>query len=275
MTRKFCVLKPDLKEAMSVIYNEIGEGYDITRCADPEIVNILAGLMVLHEKGAYLDVGCGTGNYTAELAKIGGKWKAFDQSVLMIEKAKSKNSGIEWSVFDVVNTSYESASFDAALCSLAIHHFPNLSDASREVSRVLVSSGRFVIFTSTPEQMSSYWLKHYFPIMLKRSIEQMPSINKIQSAINAASLKLVEIKQFSVSAELKDLFLYSGKQRPEMYLSESVRAGISSFRNFCPNSELESGLSLLAADIETGNINHIIEKYEKNTGDYCFLVAQK
>ncbi|MES2875694.1 MAG: methyltransferase domain-containing protein [Bacteroidota bacterium] len=260
---------------MTAIYNKIGKGYDTTRRADPEILHTLANLISLNENGFYLDVGCGTGNYTHQLSQICGTWKAFDQSKLMIEKAKEKSSSIEWGVFDVINTSYRSASFDSILCTLAIHHFLNLNAAFKEISRLLVPKGKFVIFTSTPEQMETYWLNHYFPKMLECSIKQMPSISKIESALCNASLKLVENRPFAVSNELKDLFLYSGKQRPEMYLSESVRAGISSFRNFCPSAELESGLSLLAADIESGNINSIIKKYEEGKGDYCFLVAQK
>ncbi|HWV14793.1 MAG TPA: class I SAM-dependent methyltransferase [Cellvibrio sp.] len=260
---------------MSAIYNQIGTGYDTTRSADPEILNILAGLLSLKENGLYLDAGCGTGNYTHELAKLKGTWKAFDQSELMIEKAKQKNSNIEWSVFDVVKTHYKTASFDSILCTLAIHHFPDLTTAFKEISRVLLPQGKFVIFTSTPEQMQTYWLNHYFSIMFEHSIQQMPSVDKIEAALRHAHLTLLEIKPFNVSEELKDLFLFSGKQRPEMYLSESVRTGISSFRNFCPSAELESGLSLLSGDIKSGNIHSIIEKYEQTKGDYCFLVAQK
>jgi len=260
---------------MSAIYNEIGVGYDATRRADQGILNALASLIALHKDGSYLDVGCGTGNYTAELAKLGGRWSAFDYSELMLEQAKKKSSVVEWSVLDVVKTPYESAAFDAAICSLAIHHFQDLHAAFKEISRVLVSSGKFVIFTSTPEQMNSYWLNHYFPVMMNRSSAQMPSVSKIEAALNIAGLKLFEVKSFSVSARLTDLFLYSGKQRPEMYLSASVRAGISSFRNCCPDVELTSGLSRLATDIESGNIRPIMEMYEKNIGDYCFLVAQK
>lgn len=260
---------------MNGIYNEIGMGYDTTRCADPEILNILASLLSLNKNGLYLDVGCGTGNYTHELSKMGGTWKAFDQSELMIAKAKEKNSNIEWSVFDVIKTSYQSLSFNSIVCTLAIHHFPHLNTAFEEISRVLTPNGKFVIFTSTPEQMQTYWLNHYFPIMLKHSIEQMPSVSKIEAALRNANLKLIDTKPFSVSTELKDLFLYSGKQRPKMYLSEAVRAGISSFRNFCPNTELESGISSLTADIDSGYIKTIIEQHEEGKGDYCFLISQK
>jgi ubiquinone/menaquinone biosynthesis C-methylase UbiE len=193
----------------------------------------------------------------------------------MLEQAKKKSSSVEWNLFDVVKTSYESAFFDAVICSLAIHHFQDVGGAFKEISRVLCSSGTFVIFTSTPEQMNTYWLNYYFPEMMARSTAQMPSVGKIESALNIANLKLVEVKPFLVSTELKDLFLYGGKQRPEMYLSESVRAGISSFRNFSSDAELREGLSQLAADIESGNIGSIMDIYENNMGDYCFLIAKK
>jgi ubiquinone/menaquinone biosynthesis C-methylase UbiE len=260
---------------MNAIYNEIGKGYDTTRSADPQILNTLASLMTLREDGLYLDVGCGTGNYTQELSNICGEWSAFDQSALMIEIAKGKSSNVEWSVFDVIKTSYKSEFFDSIVCTLAIHHFQNLNAAFEEISRVLVTKGKFIIFTSTPDQMETYWLNHYFPVMLERSIKQMPSIGTIKTSLRSANLKIREIKSFSVTKDLKDLFLYSGKQRPEMYLSEAVRAGISSFRNFCPDEELECGLSLLTADIESGNIEAIIKNYEEGRGDYCFLVAEK
>lgn len=260
---------------MTAIYNDIGKGYDATRRADPEILNILMSLMSLHEDGLYLDVGCGTGNYTHSLAQVSGKWKAFDQSEIMIERAKEKSSNIDWGVFDVIKTPYESGSFNAIVCTLAIHHFQDLDAAFKEVSRILAPQGKFVIFTSTPEQMETYWLNHYFPTMLECSIRQMPSINKIEAALGNADLELIENKPFFVTDKLDDLFLYSGKQRPEMYLSEPVRAGISSFRKFCSDVELESGLSLLVADIKSGNIHNIIKQFDKNKGDYCFLVAQK
>jgi ubiquinone/menaquinone biosynthesis C-methylase UbiE len=260
---------------MNAIYNEIGDSYDATRRADPNIVRILAELISLNENGMYLDVGCGTGNYTQRLASLGGTWTAFDQSQLMIEQAKQKNSNINWGVYDVISTPYEPASFDSIICTLAIHHFQDLPAAFAEISRILSSKGRFVIFTSSPEQMKLYWLNYYFPKMLECSIDQMPSISKIETALNEANLKLVDRIPYSITIELQDLFLYSGKQRPQMYLSETIRSGISSFRNFCSDSELNSGLSRLAADIQSGKINRVIEDYQSDQADYCFLVAEK
>lgn len=260
---------------MTPIYNNIGKGYDANRRADPEILRILIDLILFKDHGSYLDAACGTGNYTSELAKIGGSWKAFDQSKIMIEKAQEKTSDVEWSVLDVVETSYTSASFDSILCTLAIHHFNNLTAAFKEIARILAPTGRVIIFTSTPDQMKTYWLNHYFPNMLQLSISQMPSIQKIESALGQANLEIADIKPFFIYNNLTDLFLYSGKYRPEMYLSDQIRAGISSFRNFCSDAELAKGLASLKSDIISGKIQRIIEEHHSDKGDYCFLVIQK
>ena len=57
-----------------------------------------------------------------------------------------------------------------------------------------------------------------------------------------------------------------------MYLEKSVCHGISSFRNLCYPSELETNLTQLKNDIETDTINNVIEKYNNNIGDYLFVV---
>jgi hypothetical protein len=72
-----------------------------------------------------------------------------------------------------------------------------------------------------------------------------------------------------------DEHLYCGKQRPEMYLSHEVRIGISSFHNFCPDSELERGLARLADDIESGSFNTVSSHYDRACGDYLFVQAEK
>ena len=63
---------------MSALYDQIGDGYDTTRRADPAIVRRLAAYLALAPGRRYLDVGCGTGNYTAALAALGGVWHGVD-----------------------------------------------------------------------------------------------------------------------------------------------------------------------------------------------------
>jgi len=259
---------------MDAIYDKIGIEYDTTRKADPTILSGIASLLAIESSKKYVDVACGTGNYTSELASFCGEWSAFDHSRKMLTEARKKSSLVKWKQFDVAATSYENDYFDGATCSLAIHHFPDLEEAFVEIARILNPGGKFIIFTATPMQMRYYWLDHYFPIMLERSCDQMPGLETVESALNKAGIFIEATEPFFITAELQDFFLYSGKQRPEMYLSSSVRRGISSFHNYCSETELRSGLSKLRGDIETGAIKAIIEKYENENGDYLFVSAR-
>jgi ubiquinone/menaquinone biosynthesis C-methylase UbiE len=51
------------------VYNTIGKTYDTTRKPDPEIVQTLIRLIQPKAKGHYLDIACGSGNYTNALAQ--------------------------------------------------------------------------------------------------------------------------------------------------------------------------------------------------------------
>ena len=50
---------------------------------------------------------------------------------------------------------------------------------------------------------------------------------------------------------LTDLFLYAGKNRPELYFDEGFRNGISSFREYA-GAEVPDGLARLRADLDSG-----------------------
>jgi len=258
---------------METIYDKIGEGYDSTRKADSEILSSLSKLLNIEAGKSYLDIACGTGNYTTGISNFGGNWHACDGSEKMLSQASSKSSAISWKKYEVSDLGYKSDFFDGAICSLAIHHFPDLLRPFREIARVLKTECRFVIFTSTPEQMKEYWLNHYFPEMMEKSCEQMPSIEAVESALTGAGFAIETTEPFFITRELKDFFLYCGKQKPEMYLSSKVRNGISSFHNFCSQSELERGLENLRKDISSGEIDGVMRSYEISKGDYLFICA--
>lgn len=262
----------DLSRKGPALYDAIGNTYERSRRADPSISQKLAQELRLTPAGSYLDLGCGTGSYTVALSGLGGSWSAIDVSETMLRQAQEKSRNIAWVQSSAEAIPFPDAAFDGAICTLAIHHFSSLRSPFREVRRTL-RSGAFVIFTGLAEQMRDYWLCHYFPEMMARSIKKMPSKSQIRAALNEAGFKSVEVTPFFVTSQLEDMFLYSGKHRPELYLEPAVRANISSFANLANAAEVQDGLAKLEADVLNGDFASIKARYASEAGDYAFITA--
>lgn len=260
---------------MEVNYDKIGVDYNSTRRADPFLAKKFNEHLGPNKDGIYLDIGCGTGNYTNELERLGLRLIGIDPSERMLEKARLKNDSVDWRIGTAENIELPENSIDGIIGSLTMHHWTDLNSAFSEFQRVLKPDGRIVIFTSTPEQMKWYWLNHYFPRMLKDSIDQMPSIEMVEEAMSRNSIAITEIDKYFIQHDLQDKFLYCGKHNPELYFNEQIRHGISSFSSLANSTEVELGLLQLRRDIDSGKIKTIIDSYDNDSGDYLFLIAQK
>ena len=259
---------------MSALYNVIGTGYDETRGAEPRITARLDVHLKPEPQKIYVDVACGTGNYTVSLTSQEVFWIGIDQSERMIIRAKRKSEKILWCHGDVRALPLVDTIAGGALCVLSIHHFEDLASSFAEVYRI-INQGRFVLFTTIPEQMQGYWLNHYFPDTMARAIEQMPSFHTVKSALIGAGFRDIRNEPFDVPPDPKDLFLYCGKHQPGFYLEEKIRKGISTFASLADQSEVEQGVSRLRSDIASGKIEEVMNDYTHSDGDYIFIVACK
>lgn len=264
---------------MEAIYNRIGRSYDLTRKADPKIVNDIYRLLNLQNphKAKILDVGCGSGNYTIALKQKGLDMEGVDISEEMLSKAKSKNSEIKFSHGDACNllNLYHPNQFDGAICILATHHIHNLQLAFEQIFKILKPGGNLVIFTATPTQMKQYWLNHYFKeIMKSATIDEMREFDNLKDLLTKVGLNNIKSEPFFVTNDLQDMFLHSGKYRPEIYLDQKFRDGISTFAKNSNHPELKLGLSKLKNDIDSKKINQVIADYDNEFGDYLFVVAR-
>lgn len=260
---------------MEAKYNKIGINYGQTRKADKYIVGKLLSHLNPDKNGLYLDIGCGTGNYTVELNKKGFDFIGIDPSEIMLNEARSKTNNISWKIGTAEKNGLPENSVDGVVGTLTIHHWDNLNKGFSELNRVLKDGGRIVIFTSTDEQTKGYWLNHYFPKMLFHSSTQMPTLENIKSAIVNSGFEIIEVDNYFVRPDVEDRFLYSGKNNPELYFDKNIRNGISSFSALANQKEVVEGLSELRKDIDSGKIAEIIKKYENNIGDYLFIIGKK
>ena len=258
-----------------VLYDTIGTRYNSTRRADPYITKKIFQFLAPRSNGLYLDIGCGTGNYTIVLANKGINFYGVEPSAKMLDIARSRDRRISWLTGNAEKLPTNDNLFDGVIATLTIHHWNDLKKAFREIHRVLKHGGKLVIFTATPEQMKGYWLNYYFPKMLEDSILQMPSLDMIKNAATDAGFAVTGTEKYFIQDNLQDLFLYAGKNKPRFYLDEQVRRGISSFSALANDDEVEHGLSILNNDIDSCKFDEIKAKFANDSGDYLFITAQK
>jgi SAM-dependent methyltransferase len=258
------------------LYDTIGKTYDTTRRADPSIVQTLARLLELLPGANYLDVGCGTGNYTVALQELGAQMHGLELSSTMLASARLKSTRVRWIQGNVESLPFRDQCFDGAIATVTIHHWRSLRPGFDEVFRAM-RSGRFVIFTGDHAQMNGYWVREYFPRGIAAALEQMPAAELVMEQLKSAGFSNVTREPWEVPREIQDWFLYAGKYQPEIYLDPNVRAGISFFANeeICAAEEVAAGCARLEADIKSGRIAEVTEKYRHNLGDYLFLIATK
>jgi len=96
-----------------------------------------------------LDIGCGEGSVTREIARRGGKVTAIDLSPAMIdlavEEERKQPLGIDYHVGNSARmTSVQGGSFDVVVCFMALMDIASIDNTFVEVARVLTPDGRFV-----------------------------------------------------------------------------------------------------------------------------------
>jgi len=94
-----------------------------------------------------LEVGCGTGFTTEEIARRTGEDKvvAVDLTPEQMIKARAKLGNVNYFLGDAENLPFKDNSFDAAISAGSIEYWPNPQKGIEEMTRVTKSGGKVVI----------------------------------------------------------------------------------------------------------------------------------
>ncbi len=262
---------------MKIIYNNIGNNYNRTRCADERILSSLLRLLNLPVGALIADIGAGTGNYSYELAKLGYLVHALEPSEKMLEQ-KLEHPNLTWHGGFAEAMPFASDCYDGVICTMATHHFSSLEDAFSEMRRILAPRGRLVVFTADPREVDDdCWLKEYFSPQFKLACDVQPERDRVIAMAESIFCANVTISRFPLPHDLKDGFFYSAWRYPEKYLQDEFRKGISCFA-ICDGDPTDSAVKKLGADLQNGTWDKkhgdVREREYYNGGYYFFSIGK-
>lgn len=106
-----------------------------------------------------LDAACGPGLYAADMVQRGATVVGFDQSQRMVTLARTRVPTADFRVHDLGDPLdwIPDATFDLALCALAVEYVDDRVRALQELRRVLKPDGALVISRQHP---TADWLRH-------------------------------------------------------------------------------------------------------------------
>ncbi|MBM3726064.1 MAG: class I SAM-dependent methyltransferase [Acidobacteria bacterium] len=90
-----------------------------------------------------LDLGCGTGQLTALIARSGARVVGADHSAAMLEKARANAPGVEFVEADAASFRFDQQ-FDAVFSNAVLHWVKDAEDAVCAIADALRPGGRFV-----------------------------------------------------------------------------------------------------------------------------------
>jgi demethylmenaquinone methyltransferase/2-methoxy-6-polyprenyl-1,4-benzoquinol methylase len=122
----------------------------------------------LQPGGSALDVACGSGKLTAELAKLarGGRVVGLDFSPQMLEVARRQHPELEFIEGDALNLPFEDASFDASTIAFGLRNLADPVRGMREMIRVSKHRAVVLEFVRPPKGLAGAAYRAYLKTLL-------------------------------------------------------------------------------------------------------------
>jgi SAM-dependent methyltransferase len=102
-----------------------------------------------------LEVGCGQGQFAAELRAAGIDVTAVDQSAAMVQLTGSR--GVRAQVADIETLPFANDSFDLVAANYVLYHVTDLTRGLSEIARVLRPGGALVAVTNSQRKLKELW----------------------------------------------------------------------------------------------------------------------
>jgi ubiquinone/menaquinone biosynthesis C-methylase UbiE len=260
--------------AASIDYDAWAKRYDDTRGVSPSVLRPLREALGPAVGRLLLDVGGGTGNYTAALTEAGFAVTHCDPSIGMVRQAASKlSNGASTIVADGRRLPFRDESFDCAIAIKVLNHVSDRRAFAREVKRI-IHSGVLVLVHATKESIAANWICHYVPSLLTQERFQ-PESETVQ-ALRDAGFTQIEVSHIRYT-DMADGSAQALKRFPETFLTDERIMNTSLFSRL-PANVREEALAAIRRDYASGRLNEIIADHEPLSdrhGDGSLFVARR
>src|SRR6266436_2809107 len=210
------------------LYDTIGATYTVTRRTEPRIAARIWA--ALGDARTVLNVGAGTGSYEPS----GRDVTAVEPSALM--RAQRPADAAPCVAATAESLPFEDQSFDAAMAFSTVHHWQDPIAGLREMRRV---ARRVVVFTCDTSDRS--WRRRFW---LTRDYMPEVAASRVGLATELARAIRARTEPVLIPWDCADGFFEAYWRRPEAYLNENVRCGISVWASVEPDAEHRAVRSL-------------------------------
>jgi len=221
----------------SALYDTIGATYGVTRRTEPRIAAQVWA--ALGDARTVLNVGAGTGSYEPPDRDV----TAVEPSALMRSQRPAGAAPCVAAVAE--RLPFEDRSFDAAMAFSSVHHWPDPIAGLREMRRV---ARRVVVFTHDTSHagwLGRFWLTRDYLPEVAGLIAGRPSLDELAGSIGA------RIEPVLIPWDCVDGFFEAYWRRPEAYLEEHVRRGVSVWAKVGPDAE-QRAVHSIGDDLASG-----------------------
>jgi len=218
-------------------YERAGVGYATRRVADPRIARQVGA--ALGDARFVLNVGAGAGSYEPADRRV----VAVEPSRTMREQRPAGAAPVVAAVAAALP--FADGTFDAAMATLTIHHWPDVERGLRELRRV--SRGPVVLLVGDGPAFLEFWLADYFPDLVAREAARHPDIGWVRSILGGTST----VQDVPIAADCTDGFIEAFYGRPELLLDPAVRRSQSAWGHV-DAATVDAAMAALEADIACG-----------------------
>jgi SAM-dependent methyltransferase len=223
--------------AGDVDYHQHGEGYAAQRRTDPRIAAHVHG--ALGDARTVINVGAGAGSY-----------EPTDRYVIAVEPSAAMRAQRPPHLSPAVDATaerlpFDDNSFDAAMATLTVHQWPDLTAGLRELRRV--ARGPVVVLTGDGDALDRLWLAEYAPELIAAERRRYPALDRIAAHIGATCA----VRELPIPIDCVDGFTEAYYARPERFLDPRVRRSQSAW-SFVDDADEDRAVQRLRRDLESG-----------------------